>query len=64
MDILEKQMKRLNPEKLRKLTLNEEVDYLFLTSALKHYKNPRAKITALLRSNVGWVWKTQPTQSA
>jgi hypothetical protein len=35
---------------LRKMTLNEEVDYLFLTHGLKFYNQPRAKITALLRA--------------
>lgn len=37
---------------LRKLTPNEEIDYLFLTNALKAYHYPRAKITSLLRSEV------------
>ncbi len=35
---------------LKKLTPNEEVDYLFIKYALRSYANPRAKITALLRS--------------
>lgn len=35
---------------IRKLTPNEEVDYLFMKYALQSYANPRAKITALLRS--------------
>lgn len=42
----------LSPIKLRKLAPNEEIDYVFLKSVLGDYKNPRAKITSLLRSKV------------
>lgn len=35
---------------IRKLTPNEEVDYLFMKYALQDYAQPRAKITMLLRS--------------
>ncbi len=35
---------------IRKLTPNEEVDYLFMKYALRDYAQPRAKITMLLRS--------------
>jgi len=36
--------------RIRKLTPNEEVDYLFMKYALQDYARPRAKITALLKS--------------
>lgn len=35
---------------IRKLTPNQEVDYLFMKYILQDYAQPRAKITALLRS--------------
>lgn len=35
---------------LRKLANREEIDYLFLLSALKHYSRPREKISAWLKS--------------
>lgn len=35
---------------IRKFALNEEIDYLLLTSILKKYKRPRDKITQLLKS--------------
>ncbi|CAN5269492.1 hypothetical protein BH10PSE19_BH10PSE19_23010 [soil metagenome] len=37
---------------LRKAAINEEIDYLFLKNALKSYRSPRAKISALLRDQV------------
>lgn len=37
---------------LRKLAINEEIDYLFLKNSLKSYAYPRARITALLNSEV------------
>lgn len=37
---------------IRKAAINEEVDYLFVKNALKSYRYPRAKISALLRDNI------------
>ena len=37
-------------EILRKLANREEIDYLFLVSALKHYARPREKISQWLKS--------------
>ncbi|MBA2653494.1 MAG: hypothetical protein H0U71_00305 [Gammaproteobacteria bacterium] len=37
-------------DQIRKAAVNEEIDYLFLTSFLKNYSNPRDKITHLLKT--------------
>src|SRR5262245_31791812 len=37
-------------DEIRKSVVNEEIDYLLLTSLLKQYKRPRDKITQLLKS--------------
>ncbi len=37
-------------DELRKSVINEEIDYLLLTSLLKQYKRPRDKITQLLKA--------------
>jgi predicted transcriptional regulator of viral defense system len=39
----------MNAFELRKKSINEEIDYIFLKNALREYANPRAKITRLLK---------------